>query len=136
MLIKWGCAHRTRIARLANPARAAVLVRAAQGATGERSGEAMAKVLALLRGKRRVPDFVGLGGFIFFGQGQNTAQIFVSRKPWDERRGKDNSAETIIGKATAAFADMQKAMIKEVYSGIYQNNLQPLQKYVLEKRLG
>jgi multidrug efflux pump len=40
-------------------------------------------------------------GFSFFGQGQANAMTFVSLKPWEERPGSANSAETLVNRRWA-----------------------------------
>ncbi|RXD03627.1 multidrug efflux RND transporter permease subunit [Sphingomonas sp. UV9] len=45
--------------------------------------------------------------------GQNTGRGFISFAPWDERKGKENTADAITGRASKAFAGFRDA---EVYS--------------------
>ena len=68
------------------------------GATIQRTAESVDKVEAFLHKQPQVADIVSVVGFSFFGQGQSTAISFVNLKPWGERPGKENSAETLVGK--------------------------------------
>ena len=36
---------------------------------------------------------------------------FISLHPWDERKGKENSADTLAGKALGALMQIKEAMI-------------------------
>ncbi|QOT74060.1 multidrug efflux RND transporter permease subunit [Sphingobium fuliginis] len=48
-------------------------------------------------------------GFSFAGQGENTAQGFVSLVPWDKRKGAANSATMIANRATKQLAAIRDA---------------------------
>src|SRR5690606_4194430 len=50
-------------------------------------------------------------GFSFFGQGQNNAMAFIALHPWAERPGADNSALTLVQKASAALGEVKEAMV-------------------------
>jgi multidrug efflux pump len=50
-------------------------------------------------------------GFSFFGQGQGNAIIFVNLKPWAERKGVENKADAIVGRAMGAFMQIKQAMV-------------------------
>ncbi len=52
-----------------------------------------------------------VAGFSFAGQGQNTGQAFVNLTDWDERPGKKNSAEAIVGRAMKTFSKIRDAQI-------------------------
>jgi multidrug efflux pump len=43
--------------------------------------------------------------------GQNTGQGFISFAPWDERKGKENTADAITGRASQAFAGFRDAQV-------------------------
>ena len=43
--------------------------------------------------------------------GQNTGQGFVSFAPWEDRQGKENTAEAITGRASKAFAGFRDAQV-------------------------
>jgi multidrug efflux pump len=50
-------------------------------------------------------------GFSFAGQGENTAMGFVNLAPWDDRKGKVNSASEIAARATKQLAAIRDATI-------------------------
>ena len=43
--------------------------------------------------------------------GQNTGQGFINFTDWSERKGKDNSADAIVGRASAAFSGFRDAQV-------------------------
>ena len=49
-----------------------------------------------------------LTGFSFLGQGQNTAQAFITLKDWAER-GPSDSAEQIVADVNRTFAPFRDA---------------------------
>ncbi|MDO4427736.1 MAG: efflux RND transporter permease subunit [Moraxella sp.] len=42
-----------------------------------------------------------ISGFSFMGSGQNAGMAFIKLKDWDERKGKENTAQAIAGRAMA-----------------------------------
>jgi HAE1 family hydrophobic/amphiphilic exporter-1/multidrug efflux pump len=52
-----------------------------------------------------------VGGFSFAGQGQNAGIAFLPLKPWDERKGKQNTSKSIADRATAALSQFRDALI-------------------------
>ena len=43
--------------------------------------------------------------------GQNTGQGFIALAPWDDRKGKENNADAIVGRAAAAFRGERDAQV-------------------------
>ncbi len=72
------------------------------GATSNRTEAAVAAVENFLHKQPEVADTIGVIGFTFSGQGQNAALVFVPLKPWDERKGKDHSAQALAGRVMGA----------------------------------
>lgn len=87
------------------------VVQAPPGATTERTDQAVEQVKAFYRGQQQVRNVVFIRGFSFFGQGQANAMAFSTLLPWDERPGEENSAQALLGRATAAFAGIKEAMV-------------------------
>ncbi len=81
------------------------------GATQERTLDVMKQVEAYILKQPQVQSMVGVLGFSFSGQGQNAALAFVTLKPWDEREGKENSAEALAGRAFGALSGIRDAFI-------------------------
>ncbi len=52
-----------------------------------------------------------INGFSFAGQGQNAGLVFVNLKPWDERSGAENKAQSIVGRAMGTFAQYKDGMV-------------------------
>ncbi|AMK20125.1 MULTISPECIES: efflux RND transporter permease subunit [Sphingobium] len=50
-------------------------------------------------------------GFSFAGQGENTAMGFINLTPWEDRKGKVNSASEIAARATKQLAAIRDAKI-------------------------
>jgi multidrug efflux pump len=87
------------------------VVQASPGATRQRTDEAVSSVKAFYAQQPQVRDTVLVRGFSFFGQGQTSAMMFASLKPWEDRPGKENGSETIVAKALAALSQVKQAMV-------------------------
>jgi len=61
--------------------------------------------------KANVDSLFTIAGFSFIGNGQNTGMAFVSLKDWDERKGKDNTAAAITGRATGMLQVVRDAQV-------------------------
>ncbi|PTQ10930.1 hydrophobe/amphiphile efflux-1 family RND transporter [Sphingomonas oleivorans] len=87
------------------------VVQAPPGATIERTNEAIEQVKAFYAQQPQVQDVVFVRGFSFFGQGQTAAISFVPLKPWEERPGAENSADTLVGKALGTLLGIKEALV-------------------------
>ena len=89
------------------------MVQLPAGATQERTQKVLDTVTHyyLNNEKANVESVFTVNGFSFSGQGQNSGMAFVSLKPWDERSGEENSAESVIKRATMAFSQIKDAMV-------------------------
>jgi len=87
------------------------VVQAPPGATTQRTNIAANQVEKFFAEQPQVANTVLVHGFSFFGQGQANAIMFTPLKPWDERKGKDNSADAIAGKAMGAFMGIKEAFV-------------------------
>ncbi len=73
-----------------------ILVQAPQGASLAYTTHIEAEVSALLNQDK---DFLGsfaVGGFSFSGNAPNFGMMFCALTPWDQRKGKDHSADAIV----------------------------------------
>ncbi len=52
-----------------------------------------------------------VNGFSFAGQGQNAGLAFVNLKPWEDRPGGENRAQSIVGRAMGVFSQYKDGMI-------------------------
>ena len=87
------------------------IIQAPAGATRERTEEAISQVKAFYNDQDVTENVVAIRGFSFFGQGQSNALMFTTLKPWDERPGVENSADTLVGKAMGTFMGIKEAMV-------------------------
>ncbi|MEO8705492.1 MAG: efflux RND transporter permease subunit [Kofleriaceae bacterium] len=61
--------------------------------------------------KANVESLFTVSGFSFIGVGQNTGMAFVELKDWGERKGKENTAAAISGRATGMLSVVRDAQI-------------------------
>jgi multidrug efflux pump len=87
------------------------LVQLPGGATQERTEAVLSQVEQFYLKQSEVERVIGVVGFSFFGRGQNTAIVFTRLKDWDERSGKEHSAQGIIGRAMGTFMQIKEAMV-------------------------
>lgn len=87
------------------------VVQAPPGATAERTDEAVEQVKAFYASQPQTKNVVFVRGFSFFGQGQSNAMAFVSLHPWEERKGEENSAGSLVDRATRVLFAIQQAMV-------------------------
>jgi HAE1 family hydrophobic/amphiphilic exporter-1/multidrug efflux pump len=89
------------------------LVNLPPGATTARTEAALAQVRDhFLKNESKTVDGVfTVAGFSFAGQAQNAGLAFVKLKPWDERKGAENRASAIVGRAMGAFASFRDGLI-------------------------
>ncbi len=87
------------------------LVQLPGGATQERTVQVLSQIEQFYQKQPEVERVIGVVGFSFFGRGQNAALIFTRLKDWDERKGKEHSAQGIIGRAMGTFMRIKEAMV-------------------------
>ena len=87
------------------------VVQAPPGATAERTDEAVEQVKAFYASQPQTKNVVFVRGFSFFGQGQSNAMAFVSLHPWEERKGEENSAGSLVDRATRTLFGIKQAMV-------------------------
>jgi multidrug efflux pump len=100
--------------------RVAVQWRLPAGATQTRTLEVrdmVEKYLTQNEKKNAGTVFLVAGGGGGGASGQNTGQGFVNLKPWDERPGKENTADAIAQRATAAFRGLRDAQVFTLVPG-------------------
>nr|WP_166177592.1 efflux RND transporter permease subunit [Altererythrobacter segetis] len=100
--------------------RVAVQWRLPAGATQTRTLEVrdMVEKYLMQNEKRNAGTvFLVAGGGGGGASGQNTGQGFVNLKPWDERPGKENTADAIAQRATAAFRGLRDAQVFTLVPG-------------------
>jgi multidrug efflux pump len=87
------------------------LVQLPGGATQERTVAVLSRVEQFYQQQAEVDRVIGVVGFSFFGRGQNAALVFTRLKDWDERKGREHSAQGLIGRAMGTFARIKEAVI-------------------------
>ncbi|HEU4877773.1 MAG TPA: efflux RND transporter permease subunit [Sphingomicrobium sp.] len=87
------------------------VIQAPPGATTQRTGIAADQVVDYFEKQEQTANIVLVRGFSFFGQGQNNAIAFIPLKPWDERKGLANRADTLAGKAMGTFGQIKEAFV-------------------------
>jgi multidrug efflux pump len=86
------------------------VIQAPPGATTERTNLAIEQVKAFYRSRPQVETNILVRGFSFFGQGQANAIAFVRLKPWEDRPGAANSAQTLVTDALRKLSQVKEAM--------------------------
>jgi multidrug efflux pump len=81
------------------------------GATLERTTSVMEQVEGFILKQPEVQSMVGVLGFSFSGQGQNAGLAFVTLKDWEERKGKEHSADSVAMRAFGALSRVRDAFI-------------------------
>ena len=81
------------------------------GATQERTLDVLSKVEKFYLDQKEVEHVIGVAGFSFVGRGQNVGIVFVTLKPWDERKAEGSSSVALVRKANMALFQIKRAMI-------------------------
>lgn len=83
------------------------------GAALDRTDKVMNQVTQRLLAIPEVDDVMAISGFSFMagGSGSNLGSLFVTLKPWNERKKKSESVDAVIKKFEEACADIQEAVI-------------------------
>ena len=81
------------------------------GATLQRTQGVMEQVEAYILNQPEVQSMVGILGFNFSGQGQNSGLAFVTLKDWNERKAPENSAAALAGRAFGGLMGIRDAFI-------------------------
>jgi multidrug efflux pump len=71
----------------------------------------MIETEAFMLKQPEVQSIVSVLGFSFAGTGQNAALGFVTLKDWDERKGREHSAQGLVGRAFGALGRIRDAFI-------------------------
>ena len=87
------------------------LVQLPPGSSQERTLEVVKQVEDYYLSQPEVAHAIGVVGFSLFGRGQNAAIVFVRLKEWDDRKGTEHAATTMVHKANMLFFQIKQAMI-------------------------
>jgi multidrug efflux pump len=113
------------------------VIQAPPGATTERTNVAIEQVKKFYRQQPQVATNILVRGFSFYGQGQANAIAFVRLKPWEERKGEQNSAQALVARALGALSQVKEAMVFTLNPPAIQGlGVASGFSYVLEDRSG
>jgi len=87
------------------------VIQAPPGATRARTDEALEQAKAFFDKQPQLRVYIAVRGFSVFGQGQAQSMMFIQLKPWEERKGTENGATALVGRAFAALAEVKQANI-------------------------
>jgi hydrophobic/amphiphilic exporter-1 (mainly G- bacteria), HAE1 family len=73
------------------------IVQAPEGVSVDYTEKVLEKAEAILKEVPEVQQIFAVGGFSFSGNTPNNGLIFTTLKPWEERKGSDQSIQAIIG---------------------------------------
>lgn len=73
------------------------IVQAPEGVSLNYTRNVLEKAEAILKQQPEVQNIFAVGGFSFSGSTPNNGLIFSTLKPWEERKGADQSVKAIIG---------------------------------------
>ena len=87
-------------------------VSTAPGSTLKETTQVLDKVDAILTNTPEVAHFQRVAGYGFLsGQGTSYGMIIIRLKDWSERSGSEHSAEAVMGRLNAQFAQIKDAQI-------------------------
>ncbi|NMN04494.1 MULTISPECIES: efflux RND transporter permease subunit [unclassified Novosphingobium] len=89
------------------------LVQGPAGSTAARTEKGLSAIREHFINKEsgNVVGVFTVNGFSFAGSGQNSGLAFIPLKPWSERSGSANNAQSIAGRAMASFAAYRDGLI-------------------------
>ncbi|MGF6273729.1 multidrug efflux pump [Massilia sp. UYP11] len=81
------------------------------GATAERTGAVLRSLEEYVMKQPETANIVAVTGFSFSGQGQNMGLAFIPMKPWDERTGEGQDAQSFAGRITGHMGAVRDSFI-------------------------
>ncbi len=82
------------------------------GASLERTDKMVSQVSDIIREMPEVEDVIEMSGFSFMGgSGSNTGSMFVTLKPWSERKKKGESVSAVIDRINERCAGLQEGIV-------------------------
>ncbi|MDE5684154.1 MAG: efflux RND transporter permease subunit, partial [Muribaculaceae bacterium] len=86
------------------------------GASLNRTDSVMRSITAEIKALPQVKDVISVAGqsFLAGGASSNLGSMFVVLKPWKERKGKENTVESVMAKAEEIGSRCQKAIVFSV----------------------
>jgi multidrug efflux pump len=87
------------------------LVSLPNGATDERTGEALTKMEEYFAQQPEIEHYFTVAGFSFTGRAQNSGLAFLRLKPWEEREGKEHRVQEIIKRGIMSLGGIKDAIV-------------------------
>ncbi|RYD67149.1 MAG: efflux RND transporter permease subunit [Verrucomicrobiaceae bacterium] len=87
------------------------LVTLPDGATDERTGEALQKMEAYFAQQEEIEHYFTVAGFSFTGKAQNSGLAFIRLKPWEDRKGAEHKVQAIIKRAMGGLSEIKDAFV-------------------------
>ncbi len=87
------------------------LVSLPNGATDERTGEALTKMEEYFAKQPEIEHYFTVAGFSFTGKAQNSGLAFLRLKPWEEREGKEHRVQEIIKRGIMNLGGIKDAIV-------------------------
>ena len=82
------------------------------GSTLAETNQVMEQVKNILKETPEVAHYSTVSGYgLIAGQGTSYGTIIIKLKPWDERKGKDHTAEAVMTRLNARFSEIKEANI-------------------------
>ena len=82
------------------------------GSTLAETNQVMEQVKNILKETPEVAHYSTVSGYgLIAGQGTSYGTIIIKLKPWDERKGKDHTAEAVMTRLNAQFSEIKEANI-------------------------
>ena len=82
------------------------------GSTLAETNQVMEHVKNILKETPEVAHYSTVSGYgLIAGQGTSYGTIIIKLKPWDERKGKDHTAEAVMTRLNAQFSEIKEANI-------------------------
>lgn len=82
------------------------------GSTLAETNQVMEQVKNILKETPEVAPYSTVSGYgLIAGQGTSYGTIIIKLKPWDERKGKDHTAEAVMTRLNAQFSEIKEANI-------------------------
>ena len=87
------------------------LVTLPDGATDERTGEALQKMEEYFAKQEEIEHYFTVAGFSFTGKAQNSGLAFIRLKPWEDREGAEHRVQEIIKRAMGGLGGIKDAFV-------------------------
>lgn len=89
-----------------------VNVATAPGSTLESTNRSMDEVEKVIRAIPQINNYSKVAGYSFMGGGGSSGGMFICKlKPWDEREGKENGKDAVIGRIFAMTSGIKSAQV-------------------------